>query len=129
MGKLPRPLSPARVGKHLDLVGHLEELDNDIPLTLPTPVSLTILQSSCSLSTLQYSTPEEPSTIWALFQKMSTIKTWSPGMPLKLMAPFFFTSDDVTVCYPLGKPLINMDNPFLANSFEIQSLALDVSTF
>ena len=31
---------------------------------------------------------------------------------LELLAPFFFTSDDVTVCYPLGKPSINIGNPF-----------------
>ena len=47
---------------------------------------------------------------------------------LETNGTLFFTDDDVTVCYPLGKPSINIGNPFLANSFEIQSLALDVST-
>ena len=31
---------------------------------------------------------------------------------LETNGTFFFTDDDVTVCYPLGKPSINIGNPF-----------------
>ena len=31
---------------------------------------------------------------------------------LNNIGSFFFTDDDVTVCYPLGKPSINIGNPF-----------------
>ena len=34
------------------------------------------------------------------------------GDALETNGTLFFTDDDVTVCYPLGKPSINIGNPF-----------------
>ena len=58
---------------------------------------------------------------------MLSLKFTTSGMPSKVMANPF-TVDNAKGLLPMGKPSINIGNPFWLMSLEIQSLALDVST-
>ena len=121
-----RPQSSAWIDRRLDLVDHSENQTKDIPYTPPIPVCLTIMQLTCSLSTLWNSTPERTSMIWPTLPKESLLKFTTSGMPTKQMAnhsqlttlKFFFT----------GKPSLNLRQSILLMGLEIQSRALDVST-
>ena len=114
LGKLLEPWSTARVDKRLDFRITKGESNIDIPITLPTPVSSKWSQSYSSLPTVKYTNPREA------FNNMGNSSKDGVGTVLVTRealinnGSFFFTDDDVTVCFPLGVPSINIDtSPWL----------------
>ena len=129
MGKLPKAPITSRIDKRLDFTGHLEESKNDIPFNTSDPCVLDddadlLLVADVTVLGLRGAFHE----IGPLPKEVDDRDVVTRAA-LETNGTLLLHSDDVTVPHPLGKPSINIrQSPFLANNFEIQSLALDVST-